>query len=477
MKKLLSWLLILLPVLWVFRQIFFGNLPTWGDAPFFYPEGLRELFSEPLTWVTRNISFGGVNSILWIYPIMFLMGTLNKFLLLGSDSIIRILFYFPSVIFSITGVYFLTKYLKLSKIVQFFAIFFYLLNTYFILLVDGGQIGVVLAYGFFPLVILFGKRMLDKLKVFNFFLFLLFSLVMAIADPRILLVSYITLFIWQLFDDWKKVFFLVLSGILLIPVNFYWIFPLIKIKTEALGLGVSDLQLSTLLNSLLIYAPHWPDNVFGKVIQPPFYFVLIPILVFGSILFKKEKRVLTFALLFLVFSFLAKGTTFPFGNLYNHLIDLPFGFAFRDSSKFFIPLVLFGGILIGETVSVIRLKIKIFPALIYLYLLFLIYPSFTGKLNFILGSRKVDGSFQTIYKNLNSNNTGFKTLWFPEKHPLAFEASGKSTVNARDLVLLKPLAFMNASNDIFNFLNNSKYVDWLKVSGVKYLFLPESNQA
>lgn len=479
MKKLLSWLLILLPVLWVFRQIFFGNLPTWGDAPFFYSEGLKELFYEPLTWITRNISFGGVNSVLWISPIMFLMGVSNKFLFLGNDVVIRILFYFPSLIFSATGVYFLTKYLNLSKTVRFFAVLFYLLNTYFILFVDGGQIGVALAYGLFPLIILFGKRMFDKTSVSSFFLFLLSSFVLTVADPRILLVSYITLFIWQILEavpagrqDWRKIFLLFLSGILLVPLNFYWIFPLIKIKTEALSLGVSDLQLSSLLNSLLLYAPHWPNNVFGKVVQPPFYFVLIPILIFGCVLFKKEKRILIFSLIFLVFSFLAKGTTHPFGNLYNYLINLPFGFAFRDSSKFFIPLILFGGILIGETVDAVRSKIKLFPAFVYLYLLFLIYPSFTGRLNFILGGRKVDGSFQKIYENLNNDNGNFKTLWFPEKHPLTFEISNKSAASARDLVLLTPIGVMNASNDVFNFLNNPKYLDWLKVLGVKYLFLP-----
>lgn len=471
MKKFLSWLLILLPVLWIFRQIFFGNLPTWGDAPFFYPEGLKELFSEPPTWVTRGISFGGVNSVLWIYPLMFLMGALHKFLLLGSDAVVRILFYFPSVIFSLTGVYFLTKYLKLSKVVQFFAILFYILNTYFILLVDGGQIGVSLAYGLFPLVILFGKKMLDKTSVLSFFLFLLSSFVLTVADPRITVIAYLTLFVWQLFEDWKKIFLLILSGVLLIPLNFYWLLPLIGIKTETIGLGVSNLQLSSLLNSLLLYAPHWPNNVFGKVVQPPFYFVLVPILIFGNILLKKEKRILTFSFLFLFFSFLAKGTTPPFGNLYNYLINLPFGFAFRDSSKFFIPLILFGGILIGETVDVFKTKVKVFPVLVYLYLLFLIYPSFIGKLNFILGNKKIDGSFQTVYQNLSGDAGNFKTLWFPEKYPLAFETSGKSSVTARDLVSLAPLRDMNASNDVFNFLNYPKYVDWLKVLGVKYLFL------
>lgn len=471
-NNLAFWFFILVPVLFVFRNIIFGNLPTWGDAPFYYKEGLEELFSEPLTWTIRSVSFGGINSVLWIYPIMFLMGVLNKLFLFGSDSVIRILFYFPSVIFSITGVYLLTKYLNLSKVIQFTAILFFLINTYFILLVDGGQIGVVLSYGLFPLILYFGKRMLDRTNVLSFFTFLISSFVLTIVDPRIAVIAYLTLFLWQVFEDWKKVFFLILSGIFLIPLNFYWIFPLIKIKTEVLNLGVSNLQLSSLLNSLLIYSPHWPNNIFGKVVQPPLYFLLVPILVFGSIFFKKEKRILIFALLFLVFSFLAKGTTDPFGFFYNFLINLPFGFAFRDSSKFFVPLILFGGILIGETVNVLRLKIKIFPVFIYLYLLFLVYPAFLGNLNFILGNKKTDNSFDAIYQNLNKNSGYFRTLWFPEKHSLTFEVSRKPAVAARDLVLLEPFAFMNSSNDVFNYLNNPKYVDWLKVLSVKYLFLP-----
>ena len=472
MKKLLNCLLILLPVLLIFRHVFFDTLLTWGDAPFFYPEGLKELFYEPLTWVTRNISFGGVNSVLWISPIMFLMGVLNKVLILGSDATVKILFYFPSIIFCIVGPYFLCRYLKVSKTVSFFSTLTYPFSTYYLLLVDGGQIGVVLAYGLFPLIILFGKRMFDKTSVLTFFLFLLSSFILTVADPRIVFIAYLTLFIWQLFEDWKKLLFLIISGILLISLNFYWIFTLIKIKTEALGLGVSDLQLSSLLNSLLLYAPHWPNNIFGKVVQPPFYFCLIPFLVFGSLLFKREKRILTFAFLFLIFSFLAKGTTFPFGGFYNFLVNLPFGFAFRDSSKFFIPLVLFGGILIGETVDVFKTKIKILPILIYLYLIFLIFPAFSGKLNFILGNRKVDGSFESRYKKLNSDGGNFTSLWFPEKHPLAFEISNKPAASARDLVLFKPFASMNASNDPFNFLNNPKYLGWLKVLGVKYLFFP-----
>ncbi|MCX6706192.1 MAG: hypothetical protein NTV24_03780, partial [Candidatus Woesebacteria bacterium] len=467
-----SWLLIIIPAIFVFKHILFGKLPTWGDAPFFYPEGLKELFSEPLTWVGRGANFGGVNNILWIYPLMFLFGLLNKLFSFGSDFLVRLVFYFPSLIFAFIGPLLLTRYLKLSKITQFFSVLTYLLSTYYILLVDGGQIGISLAYGLFPLIILLGKKMLDSFNLKTLIGFILISFILCLVDPRISIISFLTLFVWQAVENWKKVYSLFIAGILLIPLNFYWILPLIKIKGEALSTGVTGLQLSSLLNAFFLYAPHWPDNIFGKVVQPSFYFILIPIFIFGALTLKrKSKLVFTLTLCFLIFAFISKGSSAPFGIWYDYLMKLPFGFAFRDSSKFFIPLILFGGILIGEMVEEVGLKIKIFPVLTYLYLLFLIYPALLGKLNFNLSSRSVGGDYGAIYQNLKDKQGFFGTLWFPEKHPLGYEIAGKEVIGAKDIILSKPFAFINASEDPYNFLNNSSYVDWLRVLGVKYLFL------
>ena len=124
--------LILTPSFFVFIS-FFRNLHlAWGDAPYFYPEGLKELVSGLSIWSQNGTDFGGRNLALWLSPMMVIYGALNKYLGLGNDAIVRILFYFPSVILAGFGPYFLTRYLKLSKTVQFFSSLFYLLNTYFI---------------------------------------------------------------------------------------------------------------------------------------------------------------------------------------------------------------------------------------------------------------------------------------------------------------------------------------------------------
>ena len=204
--SLIYLLLILIPVLFVFSTFFKVHHLAWGDAPFFYPEGLTELVSKPLVWTEKGIPFGGMNLALWLSPLMIIYGSLNKFLSFNNDLIIRILFYFPSIIFSFFGMYSLTRYLKLSKIAQFFSVLIYLFNTYYLLLIDGGQVGVALAYGIFPLVTLFWRKFFDKPDLNTFYLGLFGSTILCYIDPRVTIVLYLLLFIWIIFDS--KIFFL-----------------------------------------------------------------------------------------------------------------------------------------------------------------------------------------------------------------------------------------------------------------------------
>ena len=142
----------------VFHNLFLAGSAVFGDAPYFYSQGLKELVGLPNLWTTRGISFGGINLFIFIYPVMVIYGALGTFLNLSNDLIIRLVFYYPAFIFGGLGVYYLCKQLKLSKTVTFFATFVYLINTYFILLVDGGQVGVMLACGLFPFVLNFLLR-------------------------------------------------------------------------------------------------------------------------------------------------------------------------------------------------------------------------------------------------------------------------------------------------------------------------------
>lgn len=465
---------ILIPVLIVFKNFLLPGPLAWGDAPHFFPEELKELFSEPSSWTSRDSNFGGVNLVLWLSPLMTLYGSLYKFFGLENDLIIRILFYLPSLVLSIVGPILLTRYLKFSKTVWFFSSLVYSLNTYYILLVDGGQIGIALAYAIFPLGLLTSKKLLDSPSLSSFYLSLLVLVLCSIADPRIAIISIISVVIWQVLElRIKPLIYLIPLLICWFAINFYWIYPLLKNGFANQAPNLSGQTFIHWYNPLLLFSPHWPENIFGKIAVPSIYFIGVPLLIFGGLFLLPRSGIrLRLTFLFLIFSILSTS---------NFLVDLPFGYAFRDSTKFFIPLALFGGILIGNTVEklfVILQKRKITSYILlftsYIYLLFLVHPAIFGKLNFVLSQRKHSLDFTKIYDQLRKENKFFRTVWFPEKHPLTYETLENPTVSAAKLAKYWPFASINASEDVFNFLNNENFIDWFRVLGIKYLVLSDN---
>lgn len=486
-------ILLAVPAFLVFRAFFLPASPAggpgplaWGDAPYFYPEGLRELVSEPAAWVSRGNNFGAVNNILWLSPLMFLYGALHTFLGLGNDIIIRILFYFPAVILAFVTPVLFTRYLKLPRTTQFFASLLYGLNTYFLLLIDGGQVGVALAYGIFPLSLLFLRKLWDKPSPNNFYLALIFLVLTSIADPRIAIISLLTLFIWVLADQitgnrklqLNEVRWAAVLVVAYVAVSSYWLLPLLKISGQEFeGSGTSFVLLR---HSLLLFQPHWPLNEFGKISMPPFYFLGIPILVFGSLLFtfsrqkqvfrRASHNVLVFGLVFLLLTFLVKGESPPLGQAYQWVVaNFPFGAAFRDSTKFFAPLLLFGGLLIGITVDAVGRWRRPSTLLVYIYLLFLIHPAVLGNLNFVLSSRTHSPDLGVIYERLRNDEGFFRTAWFPEKHPLTLHTQEKPALDAKELTDERPFASLNVGTfDLFNFLHREEFLDWFDLLGIKY---------
>ncbi|MBX4205635.1 hypothetical protein KW795_00385 [Candidatus Microgenomates bacterium] len=485
--KLLPLLLLVPIALLVFKNLFLHDL-SWGDAPFFYSEAIKQLVSEPLAWTQRGINFGGVNLLLWISPVMLVYGFLGKFINFSNDTVLITLFFVPSILMSIFGSIILFNHLRLSKIAIFFATLVYAINTYFILLVDGGQVGVCLAYGIFPITLFFLKKFSEDRAHNNFFISLLFLFITSIFDPRIAIICLLTIFTWislqtlvdKKFSSYPKfllsIILLIISWILL---SSYWIYPLIKNNASSLSSDVSNLHLTSILHPLFLFSPHWYGNLFGKVSQPFWYFCLIPVLIFTGPIFTKKKEPYMYALLFLFFAFLTKGNTYPLGNWYDTLVNLPFGFAFRDSSKFFTPSLVFAGILIGQTISSICLKLKnnkIFYfgliAITFTYLMLLVWPVFTNNMNFNLSIKNHSSDFDQINMVLSNDDTDtFRSIWFPEKYPTAFETNQNPTLDAYTLINSSPFAHLNASEDWFNFLYNPKFVDWFRVLGIKYLIL------
>lgn len=473
-------ILILLSIVLVFRP-FLSNLPlVWGDAPYFYPDTFKFLFNENFVWTTRGIALGGINQLMWLYPIMFLYGAIHALSGLNNDLIIRILLYFPSLVLAVISPLIFVRKLKLDTKIGLIASILYVFNTYYLLVVDGGQVGIALAYGLFPLVLIHLIELINKPKRNNFWMSMILSFLMCLIDPRFFIVAVIMLGLW-IAVQWllyrklpqKRFFYkLFLLVFALVGLNSYWLVPTLSAGVTAITAQSSGLQLVSLLNTLTLFQPHWPTNIFGQVSYPPFYFAIVPILVFFGLFLKKNKKIFLLFVLFLISAFIAKGDTPPFGELYSFAVSLPFGVALRDSTKFWPPLILFAGVLIGYTFVEFEKKFKQFALLIPILMLIFVHQALLGNLNFVLSSREADKDLLKVNNFLSDIDGQFRVAWIPERYPITYDSWDKQSLDAKDLVNLRPLANLNGGDyDRFNYMYNESFVDWYRLFGIKYTVL------
>ena len=457
----------ILPLILVFKSLFLPGPLAWGDAPHFYPNELKELLNFPSAWTERGHLLGGVNQLVWLSPLMFIYGLLGT--LFGNDLVIRLMFYFPSLILSATGARHLARHYKLSANGQFFASLVYILNTYFITLIDGGQAGLALAYGIFPWTILHLIKLLDNPRTTTFSKALLSLSLLTLADPRIALIA--DLFIFISYIRSRNLFLFFVLNAINVALHAYWLVPFLRIVGSAPTAGGSYLQLTSVLNGLTLYQPHWPKNIFGKITYPAIPGALLLLLLTTSLLTARTRKTRTIGILFLLSTLLVNGETLPLGYFYSWLMNnIPGSAAFRDSTKFFFQLTLFAGLLLGSLAE--QTKNKLLPGIIYMVILGSIAPALLGQMNFVLSRRSPSPDFEKLNTYL-SNETGFgRTAWVPEQPPLATQTINKPATNARELVNLRPLGRLNAGTfDRFNYFHNGKFLDFYRLFGIKHLVL------
>lgn len=484
----------------VYRQFFGLNLLSWGDAPYFYPENLKELFNLPLLWNSRTDNFGANQShILWLYLPTFLFGVLNEFIGLNHEILIRLIFYFPATILALVGSWLFIGRFTNNIFAKFAGAFLYGFNTYFLMLLDGGQIGVALAYGLFPLCVFSIYRYIFDARVRNLIL-LIFSLFLILnTDPRIAILVFVfisllilteVILIHKTAQVGKVVLGLVGSFLALILLNLFWIVPLF---TNSAGLVVdinSEVSLVKILNALTLFQPQFPINEFGRSLPIPKYFYLFPIILFSGLLVIKKFKTLEYkylgvlGIIYIVFAFLSKDGNEPFGNFYSWLITyLPFGIAFRDSSKFFIPLLLAASLLLSLSVVLITQIVKnkylgvSIKFLLVSFLILIIHPAISGNLTGALGVKKSSADYQKIYLFLKNEPGFFRTLWFDEKPPLGFADWQHPAISANLLHKERPFASMiDGTYDLYNFLHSPQIHQWLDLLGIKYVFFPDNER-
>lgn len=459
-----------------------------GDAPFFFKEQLKTLPFFPFTW-HGDRGFGqSMLSSLWVeYPILFITQLLSR---LGiSWFFIDKMWWSLVFILAIYGTYEIGKTIGLSKKNSILSSLIYSTNTYILLLFDGGQLGVALAYAFVPwvlsCVLLYFMKKKQKPTLRETVKISIFLSVLIFLDLRIAYVFLVllALLLVVLFLKKQIIFtkYIFIIPLIIIFVNAFWIFPTIQYKDSLHSVvaetnigesNISFFSVADFSHALALLHPNYPENLFGKVYFLKAEFLLIPLLAFIFFLAGAVSPVfLGFGLLAFIGAFLSKGTQEPFGQIYDFLFNtVPGFFLFRDPTKWYILTAISYTILIPQSIELLEKKIRIKNWLIIGFILFWIFSLrfiFIGNVNGNITPPVLTIEYESL-KNLLVEDKKFgRTLWLPTVERFGYSSEMHPAISASDI-------FIESSfSGILRLLDNENSVETFKSVGVSYIIVPD----
>ena len=436
-----------------------------GDFRHFFPENLKDFVTFPLAWdssLNTGIGHSQIGS-LWITS--FFNSTL-LFSKLGLNwTLIQLIFWIlPALLLSFFSSFYLFKTLFKFK-VQYclLAGIIYAFNTYFLMILTGGQLGVCLGYSLAPLVLLRFMKTIEKPSLKNSTAASLVLGLQLIFDPRIVYITILTVFIFSLFylseiEKVKNKIFLLMPFVVSVLLNSFWILPLIIFKISPIPVGFDSLlgfkffSFADFSSAISLLHPNWPENIFGKTYFLKPEFLILAAAAFSSLLFthKNNRRIiLFFATLGLIGAYLAKGANEPFGEFNTWLFqNFPGMSMFRDPTKFYLLIALSYSMLIPCSITQISNRIKSqvkisnfkfqisnFILLFAIcYLLFLLRPLWMGDIREKFKPQEVPPEYIQLKDFLNNQNEFFRTLWIPQWQRLGYFSNNHPAIGREEIL-------------------------------------------
>lgn len=480
-----------------------------GDWPYLWNVTLRSLIHFPYAWDSFFNNGLGVSAIGTLWISTYLSFT-SLFATLGfSWSAITIIFWLlPSIIGSFLSAYILSKvFFKHHILMRVLSGVIYAVNTYFLLVVGGGQLGVALAYAIAPFVLYRFIVLIENTKLSFSIIAGICGAIVLLFDPRIAYIIFLSVLLYAIFafSSFKQkdnratlAYFLlrvfVLPLLIIIFLHAFWILPLLifhQNPVQSFGVAYTStdaikfFSFAKFENSISLLHPNWPENIFGRTYFMKPEFLLLPLFAFASLFFVSKKNqkegryILFFSVLAIIGAFLAKGVNDPFGGISLWMFgNVPGFIVFRDPTKWYTLVAISYSILIPFTVWKIhewlKLRNKIFNlqnlflTVVVLYLLFLLRPVFLGQLVGVFKAVKAPDDYTKLERFLSSQQTFSRTFWVPAVQRFGLNSSLHPAVSARNF--LKSVD--NAQ--ILNALKTSELS--LQESGVKYVIVPYDSQ-
>lgn len=488
----------------VFRSWILNVEIIGGDWPYFFQETLSKFGFFPPAWsATHGGGLGGTITTYFLDQYLYFTTYLSISTLHIPWAIGYKLFWFGLFIaLSISSsIYLLKTIFSQAKSWQMLiTALIFTTNTYILMVVGGGQMGVALAYSVMPLVLATFIKHVDLINSssFNYKLQIITGLALSVQilfDPRIaymtmgsVVLYYIVQYRWSI----RGLFLLfVIPGAVAGLLNAYWLLPLLALRNNPLvqlgsaytSIGsVKFFSFADFSHALALLHPNWPENLFGKIyfLQPEF--LVLPILAFTSLfLISKTKDqgtksyVLFFAFLGLIGAFLAKGANDPFGEAYLWMFEHMPGFVmFRDPTKFYILIAISYSVLIPyvlnnfiDRVTVLKKKIVWLSVIAFIiYWIITIRPVIVGNLGGTFADRRVPEEYVQLKDWLVAQKTFFRTLWVPRQHRFTFVSQLHPSIEAG------PLLGATDSASLVTVFSQSDAPRHLEYLGIQYVIVP-----
>lgn len=506
-------------IFFIFRNWFLAPQIIGGDWPYFFEETLKNYSFFFSSWNPfENNGLGGISPI-------YSLGIFHGFTVFLSQSfhipwsITYKISWFGLFLFfsSFSSLYLLkTIFSRISFSYALLASVIYATNTYILMVVGGGQMGVALAYSLVPLVIAFFIKIINLAFIYSEKRATLIrsSVLSGIAlsvellfDPRIV---YLTILVIGLYFLLKLmyirkvsaqpfIYVFLIPGIIVVALHAVWIIPLMITRINPISvLGdaydnvgmVKFLSFASFYQSFSLLHPNWPENIFGKTYFMHPEFILIPILAFFNLLFiqtfkdlRIKMYILFLAILGLIGTFLAKGANPPFGDIYLWLFkNIPGFVMFRDPTKFYLLVILSYSMLmplslekISEKVLSIKHKILntkvcnmfyLIPFVFIIFWAFLIYPAIFGQLKGTFSKQDVPKEYVELKDFLYNQKDYFRTLWVPRQQRFSFISNIHPSIEA------EPLFSTRSAEEISKKVSSKQTQSLLSELSVKYIVIP-----
>src|SRR3989344_5419706 len=473
-----------------------------GDWRYFWPENIGNFAHLPSAWDSiLNTGVGeAATGTLWITSYLNLTAFFSK-LGISWDLTGLIFWIVPSVIFSFLGANYLFKIIfPLKPKLGILSGFIYLFNTYFLMIISGGQMGVALSFSLAPLVL---ARFICNAKAPSFKNSLIFGLLLSaqlLFDPRLTYITLLALFIFCVFNISRSALFgknilmtALIPSTVLFLLHSYWIIPLFITKTfvsfgGAMG-GADFLSFAKFENTISLLHPNWPENIFGKVYFMKPEFLMIPIIAYSSLFFinKRDDKTKT-SIIFLSFlglfgSFLAKGNQEPLGGIYLYLFNhFPGFFLFRDPTKWYLLVALSYSVLVPFAIyelsqavgkySVTYLNKNVLQkTIVGIFIFFFIFTlRDISNIYWRIKPKVIDKEYSMLRDLLVKDQSFSRTFWVPQWQRFGYFSNTHPAVGRGEL-----LNTLDA-NLITKMLDQPQTEKLLKLMSVKYIIVPYDSE-